>query len=44
LVLPEDGSIEFARTTPAPHHFSIYASAEAIYALASGEIIPVEER
>ena len=44
LIVPEDGTVEFAQTTRDPHHFSIYASAEVILSFVAGEIIPVEEQ
>jgi hypothetical protein len=42
VVVPEDGSVEFAQTTRRRHHFSIYLPAEEGLKLVESEIIPIE--
>ena len=41
IVVPEDGTVEFARTMAVEHHFSIYASASTVLELVVGESIPI---
>jgi hypothetical protein len=41
IVVPDDGSVEFARTMKRRHHYSIYASADVIFDMVDGNPIPV---
>jgi hypothetical protein len=42
LVIPDDGSIEFAKTMDDEHHYSIYAPPEQLLPLVVGAPIPKE--
>jgi hypothetical protein len=42
LEIPDDGSIEVAKTMDDPHHYSIYAPAEQIIELVVGLPLPKE--
>jgi hypothetical protein len=42
LVVPDDGSIEFAKTMDDEHHYSIYAPPERLLPLVVGTPIPKE--
>jgi hypothetical protein len=42
LVVPDDGSVEFAKTFRDPHHYTIYyGSPESILALVEGAAVPI---
>ena len=41
LDVPDDGSVEFAKTTRNRHHYSIYGQPEDLIRLVHGEAIPV---
>jgi hypothetical protein len=41
IVVPEDGSVEFAQTMGDEHHYSIYKSAQKVLELVVGESMPV---
>ena len=42
LVVPDDGSIEFAKTMDDEHHYTIYALAERVLQLVVGRVVPEE--
>jgi hypothetical protein len=42
VVVPDDGSVEYAQTTKRRQHFSIYVSAEIGLKLVEGDTIPIE--
>lgn len=41
LIVPTDGSVEFAKTTRNRHHYSIYGRPDDLIRLVHGEAIPV---
>ncbi|MGH2614100.1 MAG: hypothetical protein ACRDJC_02575 [Thermomicrobiales bacterium] len=44
LLIPEDGSFEFAKTFRDPHHYTIYyGSPEGILALVKGAAVPIPD-
>ena len=44
IVIPDDGSIEVAKTMRNRHHFTIYAGPEQMLALVRGRPVRAEER
>lgn len=44
LLIPEDGSVEFAKTFRDPHHFTIYyGSPKRILSLVEGAAVPIPD-